>query len=152
MLCGMHSPLPPSVVAHQLVQIAATFHRYTQERSSEGPSDKQEVRELRQTVASVIPVIYHMLSSFKEEAQREEIRKVLHNAQWVFVGDRFVQSEQVAFKSQINAAPYLYSVPPDLACFSPLLKSMGVRQSFGCSDFVQVGKKPKDLDLCLSGE
>lgn len=38
----------------------------------------------------------------------------------------------------MNATPYLYSVPPDLACFAPLLKSLGVRESFGASDFVQV--------------
>lgn len=42
---------------------------------------------------------------------------------------------QVAFTSPANAAPYLYSVPPDLACFATLLKRFGVRQSFGPSDF-----------------
>ena len=104
-----------------------------------GVDNSLQIRELRQTVTAVIPVIYQLLSAFKEEGQREEIRKALHDAQWVFVGDRFVQAEQVAFKSQVNATPYLYSVPPDLACFSPLLKTMGVRQSFGSGDFVQVG-------------
>lgn len=43
--------------------------------------------------------------------------------------------EQVAFTSPANAAPYLYSVPPDLACFATLLKQLGVRPSFGPSDF-----------------
>lgn len=41
---------------------------------------------------------------------------------------------------QVNATPYLYSVPPDLACFSALLKAHGVRESFGSTDFVQVGR------------
>jgi len=121
------------VVAHQLVEIAASFHNHSQPQDSEG-----RVNELRQTVTAVIPIIYQLLSSFNEERQREEIRQALHDAQWVFVGDRFVQAEQVAFRSQVNATPYLYSVPPDLACFSPLLKTMGVRQAFGSSDFIQV--------------
>ena len=42
---------------------------------------------------------------------------------------------QVAFTSPANAAPYLYAVPPDLACFATLLKRFGVRPSFGPSDF-----------------
>lgn len=37
--------------------------------------------------------------------------------------------------SPANAAPYLYAVPPDLACFATLLKRFGVRPSFGPSDF-----------------
>ncbi|CAN0511661.1 unnamed protein product, partial [Discosporangium mesarthrocarpum] len=42
---------------------------------------------------------------------------------------------QVAFTSPANAAPYLYAVPPDLACFATLLRRFGVRSSFGPSDF-----------------
>lgn len=42
---------------------------------------------------------------------------------------------QVAFTSPANAAPYLYAVPPDLACFDTLLRRFGVRPSFGPSDF-----------------
>lgn len=41
----------------------------------------------------------------------------------------------MAFTSPANAAPYLYAVPPDLACFATLLKRFGVRPSFGPSDF-----------------
>lgn len=42
----------------------------------------------------------------------------------------------------MNATPYLYNVPADLACFAPLLKAFGVRDAFGCSDFVQVRQCP----------
>jgi hypothetical protein len=42
----------------------------------------------------------------------------------------------------VNATPYLYNVPADLACFAPLLKAFGVRDAFGCSDFVQVRQCP----------
>ena len=54
------------------------------------------------------------------------------------MGDSFVQSDHAAFSSSINASPYLFTVPPDLACFSTLLKSFGVREKFGTSDFCQV--------------
>ncbi|CAN0259506.1 unnamed protein product, partial [Ectocarpus sp. 4 AP-2014] len=65
----------------------------------------------------------------------ERVRAVLHGKPWLWVGDAFVPADQVAFTSPANAAPYLYAVPPDLACFATLLKRFGVRPSFGPSDF-----------------
>jgi hypothetical protein len=47
----------------------------------------------------------------------------------------------VAFACPANAAPYLYAVPPDLACFSKLLKRFGVRAAFTSGDFVQVTRQ-----------
>ena len=52
-------------------------------------------------------------------------------------------SDHAAFSSPINASPYLFTVPPDLACFSNLLKSFGVRQKFGTTDFCEVLKRIK---------
>ena len=46
---------------------------------------------------------------------------------WLWMGTVFVTADQVAFHSPANAAPYLYSVPPDLACFNSLLRTFGVR-------------------------
>lgn len=95
---------------------------------------------MQQQVASVVPVLYQMLSSAMRDTQeaQTEMRQALSGSAWVFVGDRFVQAEQVAFAAQVNATPFLYSVPADLACFSPLLKAHGVRPAFEAGDFVQV--------------
>ncbi|CAN0549229.1 unnamed protein product, partial [Ectocarpus sp. 12 AP-2014] len=108
----------------------------------------------RQTMAGVVPRLYQILSNAVEadEARSrspegsgggnnpgvmvtERVRAVLHGKPWLWVGDAFVPADQVAFTSPANAAPYLYAVPPDLACFATLLKRFGVRPSFGPSDF-----------------
>ena len=54
------------------------------------------------------------------------------------MGELFVSSDYLAFTSSINATPYLYTVPPDLASFKNLLSIFGVRHTFGSSDFCQV--------------
>ena len=54
----------------------------------------------------------------------------------MWVGSHFVNAEMVAFQSPVDAAPYLHSVPHDVACFSALLQALGVRPSFGPSDYV----------------
>ncbi|CAM9133150.1 unnamed protein product, partial [Laminaria digitata] len=125
-------------------------------------SPQQNARTLeghRQTMAGVVPKLYQLLSNAvdADDARRsgvdgntgpgretESIRAVLHEAPWLWVGDGFVPADQarlsffwtfVAFMSPANAAPYLYAVPPDLACFATLLRRFGVRSSFGPSDF-----------------
>ena len=60
---------------------------------------------------------------------------ILQGKPWVWVGDRFVATEQVAFRCPANATPYLFAVPSDLVCFAALLKRFGVRPRFGFTDF-----------------
>ena len=63
-----------------------------------------QVQRMRQKVTSVVPVLYQMLSAASSSSvQRENVRQVLHGKPWVFVGDRFVHAEQVAFVSQVRA-------------------------------------------------
>lgn len=139
-----HSPLPPAILAQQLVAIAATFHEYSAvqlqleekqqqslaattaasstsplskedkesrktEETSGGRSTNHAIQVMQQTVSSVIPVVYQMLNSIKDSVGGEEIRKHLHGAPWVFVGDRFVQAEQVAFLSQVPLSLSYYT-------------------------------------------
>jgi fatty acid desaturase len=49
------------------------------------------------------PQIYQLLNAVREERVKEEIRRTLHSQTWVFVGDRFVPSQQVAFVSQVRS-------------------------------------------------
>ena len=68
---------------------------------------------------------------------------MLRGARWLWVGTDFVQSDMIAFASPANAAPYLYAVPPDLACFGNLLTAVGVRARFGPSDYCQARARPR---------
>jgi len=62
----------------------------------------------------------------------------LAQSKFIWIGSKFIEPSHAAFSSPINATPFLYSVPPDLACFRSLLGNFGVRQSFGSSDFQSV--------------
>jgi hypothetical protein len=130
------------------------------------PADQTQMRsveDLQRQMASVVPRLYATLDSIggggsssssregsgsgahddheKQKQQRAEVvalREALNGRRWLWMGTRFVSSDQVAFTTPANAAPYLYAVPPDLACFGTLLRTFGVRKTFGTSDWVAV--------------
>ena len=65
-----------------------------------------------------------------------KVRTYLQNKRgWVWVGARFAYPHQVALESAISARPYLFTLPPDLAPFSPTLVTLGVRRTFGPEDW-----------------
>ena len=153
---GWKTPLPLSVLARQLVAIAENFHAYSETEGHKNVGawtanangnigdaccrgTDNAVQNMQQAISSVVPVIYQKLSAslHNPSVMESELRRHL-TGPWVFVGDRFVEAQQVAFASQVNATPYLYSAPPDLVCFAPLFKELGVRASFAPSDFVNV--------------
>jgi sacsin len=62
-------------------------------------------------------------------------------------------TEQVAFSTPANAAPYLYAVPNSLACFATLLNHFSVRPTFGSSDFAAVLRRMAvETGAVVSGE
>ena len=93
---------------------------------------------MRQKMANIVPRLYQALDVVTSPAKVQRIQEVLAGSPWLWMGQVFVTADQVAFKSPANATPYLYSVPPDLACFGNLLRSFGVRSQFGTSDYCQV--------------
>lgn len=67
-----------------------------------------------------------------------QVRKTLAGQPWVWVGDRFVTTDVVAFHSAAAARPYLFSIPATMAAFSPFLRRFGIRAEFGASDYLHV--------------
>ena len=130
---GWTSPPLPNDVARQLHNMATAF-----------PAQSADVESLEslgllcQTISSEIPRIYHILNQIAASETLEKIKATLIDTPWLWMGDSFVHPNNAAFTSPINATPYLVTVPPDLACFSNLLKSFGVRRVFGTSDFAMV--------------
>jgi len=123
--------LPPktSSVASQLIALA---HLY---------DELQESQTLRQHLASVTSQIYEILNSGIESSnmdEKEQVLILLQDAPWIWVGDNFVRTAQVAFNAPDNAKPFLYNVPNAMECFNTLLQSCGVRESFSGVDFVQL--------------
>jgi len=144
---GWSSDLNMRDVSVQLSAIALNFGRLKSKLTS-GPDDENDtittLNELCQAISSEIPRIYQILNQTNTPYDVEAVKSTLHNTPWLWMGQSFVVPAHTAFSSPINASPYLYTVPPDLACFSNLLKTFGVRQKFTSSDFCQVLKRIYD--------
>ena len=139
-----------STVAFQLIALADL-------------SESRDSLTYKQTLATVIPRIYEILNSQLHDAPKEDQEEVLilfREHPWIWVGDRFVTTEQVAFDAPENAKPYLYSVPNEMLCFDALLKKCCVRENFVAFDYInllsslhiQLGKNelsPRQLDLAI---
>jgi hypothetical protein len=66
---------------------------------------------------------------------------------WIWVGSAgapadgegapvgFAPAAAVAFAAPLDARPFLFASPPELLPFTDLLRALGVRESFGASDF-----------------
>ena len=85
-----------------------------------------------------VPKLYTMLN---RSTALDQIKSSLNGKPWVWVGDGFVTTNQVAFEAPPNAKPYLTPVPPELEAFTALLRSLGVRESFSPIDYVAALEK-----------
>ena len=94
--------------------------------------------ELCQKYSSEVGRMYHILNNVESEYEMDVIKSMLHGSAWLWMGDGFVSSDHIAYTSSINATPYLFTVPSDLACFRNLLANFSIRNTFGSSDYCLV--------------
>ena len=101
---------------------------------------EEEIQEARETLSAVVPVLYQRLNSMcsQDVKSRDEVKRLLENCPWIWVGDNFVHPNCVAFTSSLSLSPYLYAIPQDLAVYKNLLNLFDIKQSFGARDFVSV--------------
>ncbi len=128
-------------IALQLRMLGKTFVKLKieiEEKDRQGVVCQLSVNTLCQKVSSEVGRLYHILNNVESEYEVEVMKSVLNRTDWLWMGDAFVSSDHVAFTSSINATPYLFTVPPDLACFKNLLTHFSVRSTFGSSDFCLV--------------
>lgn len=127
--------VPVEAVAAQLKQISQNFDVYTARQNGKHVET--------QLIWSAVYSIYKILSTFFETevnaARRQRVLSVLSgDTKYIWVGNRFVSSSQVAVSASVNAEPYLYSVPSELLHFRPFLKAVGVQERFSLVDYVHV--------------
>jgi hypothetical protein len=98
-------------------------------------------------LTTILPQIYRLRSHERRiEVRRARrvatIRRRLHGREWLFVGDRFITVDIVAFSTSslvnIDCEPYFYKLPNELRIFAPFLRQMGVRESFQTLDYLDV--------------
>ena len=99
---------------------------------------KAVLSDICQKYSSEVGRMYHILNNIESEYEMDVIQSVLHGSAWLWMGDGFVSSDHIAYSSSINAQPYLFTVPPDLACFRNLLSAFSIRHTFGSSDYCMV--------------
>ena len=126
-LFGWLDTMPLKDVSLQLRMMGKTFHSVKEQ------GDRQKIDEgtqqalfgaICQKYSSEVGRIYHILNGVESEYEMDVIRSCLHGSFWLWMGDGFVSSDHIAYTSSINAQPYLFTVPPNLACFRNLLSSL----------------------------
>jgi sacsin len=139
------TPLPITVIAKQLRDIAAKYEDMKGRRGEENDSTKQAVTEAdlqnsRETLSALIPVLYQRLNSvgINNFDDQKQIVSILRSHPWIWVGDHFVHPNRVAFSATLSLTPYLYAIPQDLAVYSTLLNLFDVKESFTARDYVAV--------------
>lgn len=139
-------------VSLQLRMLGTTFDElckrieegeFTSDDTTEGAAPLTK-NALCQKLSAEVGRIYHILNNIDVECDVDVMRSILHGSRWLWMGDSFVSSDHVAFTSSINAIPYLFTVPPDLACFKNLLTHFSVRNTFGSTDFCLVLNRMAD--------
>jgi sacsin len=104
-------------------------------------SEETNFHSLRHHLPTVTSQIYEILDSqiaFAKEENLNQLKSMLSNNPWIWVGDSFVSTNQVAFNAPDNARPFLYTVPDAMKSFESLLHLCGVRNTFSGSDFVHL--------------
>lgn len=132
---GWNVPVSVDVIAYQLKRISENFVAYA--ACTSGHLDTQQVW-------SAVYGLYKTLSDFFESQgdvnRRQEVLSVLSvlsgNSKYVWVGNRFVSSNQVAMSALVTAEPYLYTIPNELVHFRPFWKAIGVQERFSLADYV----------------
>ncbi len=101
----------------------------------------KDSQPLRQHLATVTSQMYEILDSSISSApteENEQLSILFENNPWIWVGDKFVSTAQVALNAPDNAKPFLYTIPDAMACFEKLLKLCRVRASFSGQDFIKL--------------
>ncbi|KAL6651611.1 hypothetical protein ACP70R_010536 [Stipagrostis hirtigluma subsp. patula] len=85
-----------------------------------------------------VQLIYAKLQDIIGTTDANIVKENLDGLPWVYIGDRFVPPQTLAFDSPVKYHPYLYAVPSELSEFKRLLLELGVRQTFDATDYLNV--------------
>jgi len=118
------------VLTRQLVELSKSYQRLKINSLLEPSFEAQLQKE--------IPCLYSKLQEFINTEDINNLKAGLDGASWVWIGDDFVSPNALAFDSPVKFTPYLYVVPSELSEYKDLLIKLGVRLSFGISDYLQV--------------
>ncbi|XP_057820319.2 uncharacterized protein LOC131033191 isoform X2 [Cryptomeria japonica] len=120
------------VLAAQLIELSKAYS------SAKSDSDSNRREFLDEVLQREVPSIYSLMQEFVATKDFVILQSLLEGMQWVWIGDNFVSSKELAFDSPAKFQPYLYVVPSELSVFKNLLTALGVRLTFDIMDYIQV--------------
>ena len=90
-------------------------------------------------ISTVATAVYGHLQTLLCQDEQPYILERLSTMRWIFVGDKFCDSSEVAFDWKGDGSPYLYRVPKSLKDkFPTILQAAGVGTKFRPEKFVEV--------------
>ncbi|RDX78476.1 Sacsin, partial [Mucuna pruriens] len=118
------------VLTRQLFELSKSYQQFKIHSLLDPSFDAQLQKE--------IPCIYSKLQEYINTDDFNKLKAGLDGVSWVWIGDDFVSSNALAFDSPVKFTPYLYVVPSELSEYKDLMIKLGVRLSFGISDYLRV--------------
>ncbi|KAK7310408.1 hypothetical protein RJT34_07912 [Clitoria ternatea] len=118
------------VLTRQLIELSKSYEQLKIHSLVDSDLDAQLQKE--------IPCLYSKLQGYIHTDDFNELKAGLDGVSWVWIGDDFVSPNSLAFDSPVKFTPYLYVVPSELSEYKDLLIKLGVRLSFGISDYLHV--------------
>ena len=122
-----------SVLSTQLIELSKSYKQMKTHSLLDPDFDAQLQKE--------IPCLYSQLHEYINTDDFIELKARLDGVSWVWIGDDFVSPNALAFDSPVKFTPYLYVVPSELSEYKDLMIKLGVRLSFGISDYLHVLQK-----------
>ncbi|XP_027359772.1 sacsin [Abrus precatorius] len=121
---------PIGVLTRQLIELSKSYQELKTHSLLDPGFDAQLQKE--------IPRLYSKLQEYINTNDLNELKAGLDGVSWVWIGDDFVSPNALAFDSPVKFTPYLYVVPSELSEYRDLMIKLGVRLSFGISDYLHV--------------
>ncbi|KAK7308413.1 hypothetical protein VNO77_42018 [Canavalia gladiata] len=118
------------VLTRQLTELSKSYQQLKTHSLLDPGFDTQLQKE--------IPCLYSKLQEYINTNDFNELKAGLGGVSWVWIGDDFVSPNALAFDSPVKFTPYLYVVPSELSEYKDLMIKLGVRLSFGVSDYLLV--------------
>ncbi|KAL1292332.1 hypothetical protein AAHE18_20G264300 [Arachis hypogaea] len=119
-----------AVLSRQLIELSESYKQLKMNSLLDPGFDAQLQKE--------IPCLYSKLQEYISSDKFNELKAGLSGVSWVWIGDDFVSPNALAFDSPVKFTPYLYVVPSELTEYKELLLKLGVRLSFGITDYIHV--------------
>lgn len=118
------------ILSRQLIELSKSYQQLKIHSLLDPDFDAQLQKE--------IPCLYSKLQEYINTDEFNELKAGLAGVSWVWIGDDFVSPNALAFDSPVKFTPYLYVVPSELSEYKDLLMKLGVRLSFGISDYIHL--------------